>query len=50
MRLRALIVATLLGLAGIAAADCVTHTYFFPRGIVTCTTCCYESSCTTSCF
>lgn len=31
-------------------ANCTTHTIMQGNKIVTCTTCCYGSSCTTSCF
>jgi hypothetical protein len=48
------VLGTFLGvllLASAAWAACSTHTIFMPRGtMITCTTCCYGSSCHTSCF
>ena len=34
----------------VAVAACATHTYFVNGKMVTCTTCCYGSNCTTNCF
>ena len=31
-------------------ASCVTNTYTMNGRMVTCTTCCYGSNCTTNCF
>lgn len=41
--------AALLALAGAAAAACSTHTYFVNGKMVTCTTCCSGTNCTTTC-
>lgn len=42
-----------IGLAATASlvwASCTTHTYWLNGRMVTCTTCCYGSNCTTNCF
>jgi hypothetical protein len=31
-------------------ASCTTHTYIMNGRMVTCTTCCYGSNCSTNCF
>jgi hypothetical protein len=36
--------------AGAAYAACTTHTYFVNGKYITCTTCCYNGNCNTSCF
>jgi len=36
--------------AGPAFASCTTHTYFINGKMITCTTCCFGSNCTTNCF
>lgn len=36
--------------ASLAYASCTTHTYTQNGRMVTCTTCCYGTSCTTNCF
>jgi hypothetical protein len=36
--------------AGAAYASCTTHTYFVNGKYITCTTCCYNGNCNTSCF
>jgi hypothetical protein len=35
---------------GAAYAACTTHTYMVNGKMLTCTTCCYNGNCTTSCF
>lgn len=46
----ALTIAGMLVATAVYAA-CSTHTVFTPDGrVVTCTTCCYGSNCTTNCF
>ncbi len=40
----------LAGAVTLAWAQCTTHTYFYNGRMVTCTTCCYGSSCNTNCF
>ena len=50
MTLNALIVAAILmAMATSAYAYCRTHTYLYGGRMVVCTTCCYGSSCTTTC-
>jgi hypothetical protein len=40
-----------LGIASVAYANCSTHTVTGPSGkMVTCTTCCYNGNCHTTCF
>lgn len=47
---RFIILATaLLGLSTAAYAACSTHTYVINGRLVTCTTCCTGSHCTTNC-
>lgn len=45
-----LIGAWLATVASLVWANCTTHTYTSNGRIVTCTTCCYGSSCNTNCF
>ena len=46
-----LMLAWLLGLAVLpAAAACRTHTYMMNGQMVTCMTCCFGSTCNTTCF
>jgi len=44
----AVIAATLVATSVYAA--CSTHTYFVNGRVVTCTTCCYGTNCTTNCY
>ena len=44
-----LALAALLGLSAAAYAACTTHTYIVNGRMMTCTTCCTGSSCTTTC-
>lgn len=45
------VAAALLAWVGEVQAACTTTTYFGPDGrIVICTTCCYGTNCTVSCF
>lgn len=48
--MKAIIFAVGLMLSGVAVAQCVTNTYFHNGRMVICTTCCYGSNCTTTCF
>ena len=50
--LSALLVLAVVLLAQVtpALASCTSHTYFLNGRIVLCTTCCYGSSCSTTCF
>lgn len=47
---KAIIATYLAMLATTTWAACTTHTVMSNGRTVTCTTCCYGSSCTTSCF
>ncbi len=38
-----------LGFAGAAYAQCKTHSYMINGKFVTCTTCCFNGHCTTTC-
>lgn len=46
---RFIIGAVLALTAGVVYANCVTNTTITRNGMVTCTTCCYGGSCTTTC-
>ena len=49
--MKALILSVALAASPLVAwAACSTHTYFINGKMVTCTTCCYGSNCTTNCF
>lgn len=49
--MKAIILAVALAASPLVAwSACATHTYFINRKMVTCTTCCYGSNCTTNCF
>jgi hypothetical protein len=48
--MKAVILAVGLMVAGVAYAACTTHTYFVNGRMVMCQTCCYGSSCTTTCY
>lgn len=45
-----IIALTLAASATVVWANCTTHTVFQGNRMVTCTTCCYGSNCTTTCF
>ena len=45
-----LIGAWLAATASMVWASCTTHTYTVNGRMVTCTTCCYGSNCSTNCF
>jgi hypothetical protein len=47
---KALIGVYLATLATMTWASCTTHTIMSNGRIVSCTTCCYGSNCTTTCF
>lgn len=47
--MKAIIFAIGILTAGIAAANCVTNTYFINGRMTVCTTCCYGGNCTTTC-
>ena len=47
---KALIGIWLATVASLVWASCTTHTYMMNGKMVTCTTCCYGSNCTTNCF
>jgi hypothetical protein len=47
---KALIAIGLAAAATAAWATCTTHTIIQNGRMVTCTTCCYGSNCTTTCF
>lgn len=46
-----LVLALVLTLSPVLAhANCTNHTYFVDGKIVICSTCCYGTNCTTSCY
>lgn len=47
---KALIGIWLATVAAMAWANCTTSTYTYNGRMVTCTTCCFGSSCNTNCF
>ena len=47
--MKALVLTIGLMVSGIAAAQCVTNTYFVNGRTVFCQTCCYYGNCTTTC-
>lgn len=47
---KALIVLAALGIPAVAWASCTYNTYYINGKYVSCTTCCYGSSCNTTCY
>jgi hypothetical protein len=47
---KALIAIAIAAAATTAWAACTTHTIMQNGRVITCTTCCYGSNCTTNCF